>query len=167
MGACGAGAGGLSGEDLGAVMDQLDEFESLNQQLMMTEFTLAEINNAIACLGQGMGDGLGLGEFGEGFGGGHGEGIGTSQGSYFLADELEQSDTKKTKVTGKQGQGPVIASWYFQDSQVKGEAKRDFSEVIQAARDGAAEAISENEIPRKYEDAIKKYFGRLEESDIE
>ncbi len=167
MGACSAGSGGLSGEGLAALTDQLDEFGSLSQQLMMTEFTLAEINNAIAGLGQGMGDGFGIGQNGYGYGGGHGEGIGTSPGSYSLADELEQSDTKRTKVTGKQGQGPVIASWYFQDSQVKGEARRDFSEVIQAARDGAAEAISENEIPRKYEDAIKKYFGRLEESKTE
>jgi len=41
---------------------------------------------------------------------------------------------------------------------------RDFTEVVQAARDGAAEAISENEIPRRYEDAIKAYFSQLEQS---
>ena len=75
-----------------------------------------------------------------------------------------QTATKRTRIRSEPGQGPVIASWYFQESQIKGEAKRDFSEVVQAARDGAAEAISENQIPRKYEDAIKKYFGQLEES---
>lgn len=74
------------------------------------------------------------------------------------------TSTQRTRLKNKQKQGPVIASWYFQESQIKGEAKRDFTEVVQAARDGAAAAISENEIPRKYEEAIKKYFGRLEQS---
>jgi len=67
-------------------------------------------------------------------------------------------------VEGKSEQGPVIASWYFKGTQIKGEARRDFSEVIQAGRDSAAEAISENQIPRKYEEAVKKYFSQLEES---
>ena len=58
----------------------------------------------------------------------------------------------------------MIASWYFKESQIKGQAKREFSEVIQTGRDAAAEAITENEIPRRYEDAIKKYFGRLEQT---
>ncbi len=47
---------------------------------------------------------------------------------------------------------------------MKGESRREFSETVQAARDAAAEAISENEVPRKYEEAIKEYFGRLEQS---
>ena len=79
-------------------------------------------------------------------------------------DETGETSAKRTRIKNKPGQGPVIASWYFQESQVKGEAKRDFNEVVQAARDGAAEAISENQIPRKYEEAIKKYFGQLEQS---
>ena len=58
----------------------------------------------------------------------------------------------------------MIASWYFKGSQVKGEARRDFSEIMQAAKDGAAEAINDNEIPRKYEGAVKQYFGQLEEA---
>jgi len=67
-------------------------------------------------------------------------------------------------VESKGSQGPVIASWYFKGMQVKGEAKRAFAEVVQAGRDRAAEAISENQIPRKYEESVKKYFGRLEQS---
>ena len=48
--------------------------------------------------------------------------------------------------------------------QVKGEARRTFSDVVQAGRASAAEAISENEIPRRYEGAVKEYFSQLEES---
>ena len=91
--------------------------------------------------------------------GGPGQGYGPRS-----IDETGQTASKKTRVKNKPGEGPTVASWYFKGSQVKGEAKRDFSEVVQAGRDSAAEAISENQIPRKYEDTVKKYFGRLEEA---
>jgi len=167
MAACGAGAGGLSGDELIAVTEQLDALDTLRQQIMLTQATLDEIERAIACLGQGMCQGIGCQgpfrkglaqKFGSGTGGpGHGYGPRAS-------DENGETSTKKTRAENKSGQGPVIASWYFKGTQVKGEAKRDFSEVIQAGRDSAAEAISENQIPRKYEESVKKYFGQLEES---
>ena len=167
MAACGGGAGGTFPDGLASVTDQLDGFESLSQQLMMMEFSLAEINNAIAGLGYGMQGAFGMGGYEYGDGGGYGEGIGTRPGDHYLADPLAQSATKRTRAKSKVGEGPVIASWYFHGSQVKGEAQRDFTEVIQAGRDSAAEAISENEIPRRYEEAIKNYFGRLEQNDTE
>jgi hypothetical protein len=152
---------------LADLMGNLDELETLEQQLMLTQATLDEIDRAIACLGQGMCQGLGAhGPFSEGLSqrwgpgtGGPGRGYGPRD-----ADDTGETSTKGTKVRNKPGQGPVIASWYFKGPQIKGEAKRDFTEVVQAARDSAAEAISENEIPRKYEEAVKKYFGRLEQS---
>lgn len=167
MAACGVGAGGLSADELAGVMEQLDELEALQQDFMLTQATLDEIGRAIGSLGEGMWEGLGVqGPFAEGlsdrFGPGTG-GPGMGYGPRSMAED-GQTSTKRTRVRSEPGQGPVIASWYFQESQIKGEAKRDFSEVVQAARDGAAEAISDNQIPRKYEDAIKKYFGQLEES---
>ena len=166
MAAVGGGGNGTFPDGLGSLTDQLDGFESLSQQLMLMEFSLAEINNAIAGLGDGM-QWMGQGLYAMGDGGGYGEGIGTMPGDAYLSDPLQQSATKKTRATSKVGEGPVIASWYFQGAQVKGEAQRDFTEVIQAARDSAAEAISENQIPRRYEDAIKSYFGRLEQPETE
>jgi hypothetical protein len=164
MASCGAGAGLLSGDGLAAAVDQLNEFDSLQQQLMLTQASLDEITRAIACLGQGMGLG-GQGTFMEGlsnrFGSGTG-GPGKGYGPRGIAEE--DTSTQRTRLKNKPGQGPAIASWYFQESQIKGEARREFTEVVQAARDGAAAAINENEIPRKYEEAIKTYFGRLEQS---
>ena len=163
--ACGAGAGQLSGDGLATATEQLDEFDALKQQLMLTQASLDEISRAIACLGDGMGQGIGgQGSFMEGpsdrSGGSGGPGVGYGP----RGTEGDDTSTQRTRLKNKPGQGLVIASWYFQESQIKGEAKRDFTEVVQAARDGAAAAISENEIPRKYEEAIKKYFGRLEQS---
>jgi hypothetical protein len=166
MAACGAGAGQLSGDGLAAAVEQLDQFDALQQQLMLTQASLDEITRAIACLGEGMGDGLGYqGPFGEGQSNRSGPGTGGPGMGYGpRGTEGGDTSTQRTRLKNNPGQGPVIASWYFQESQIKGEAKRDFTQVVQAARDNAAAAISENEIPRKYEEAIKKYFGDLEES---
>jgi len=166
MAASGAGAGQLSGNELDAAVEQLNEFDALKQQLMLTQASLDEISRAIACLGNGIGDGLGYqGPFMEGSSDRSGPGTGgpgVGYGPRGMAGD--NTSTQSTRLKNKPGQGPAIASWYFQESQIKGEAKRDFTEVIQAARDGAAAAISENEIPRKYEEAIKKYFSQLEQS---
>lgn len=170
MAGCGAGAGGLSGDELAAVMEQLDELEAIKQQLMLTEASLAEIRRAIGCLGEGMWDGPGYqGPFMEGLSDKYGSGTGGPGMGYGprSIDETGETSTKKTRLKNEPGQGPVIASWYFKASQVKGEAQRDYSEVVQAGRDSAAEAISDNRIPRKYEESIKKYFGQLEQSDRE
>jgi len=167
MASCGAGAGGLSADELAQALEKLDELDTLQQQIMLTEASLAEIARAIGCLGEGMCEGLGYqGPFSEGDSTGSGPGTGgpgIGWGPRSL-DETGQTGTKTTRVKNEPGEGPMIASWYFKESQIKGQAKREFSEVIQTGRDAAAEAITENEIPRRYEEAIKKYFGQLEQT---
>jgi hypothetical protein len=167
MGACG-GENDLSGEDLAALSEQLSEMESLHQQFKLSQQALAEIEQAVGCLGQCQGTCDGQGKQGpwaagssdrSGPGtGGPGKGYGNR-----ATNESGQTTSEKTRAEGQAGPGQVIASWYFKDTQIKGEARRDFSTVVQAARDGAAEAISENQIPRRYEDAVKKYFGQLDQ----
>ncbi|MCP4455740.1 MAG: hypothetical protein GY809_30135, partial [Planctomycetes bacterium] len=72
--------------------------------------------------------------------------------------------TKKTISKSQTQDGPVVASWYFQGEQIKGQATRSYSEVIQEAGAAASEAINDNTIPRKYDNAIKAYFGQMEEN---
>ncbi|HUT29003.1 MAG TPA: hypothetical protein VMX13_04340 [Sedimentisphaerales bacterium] len=182
MGACGTGAGGLSGDELGGLAEQLDQLEALQQQLMLTQAALDQIARACAGLGKGMCKGLGCqgancpfcggrgcngyGPFRTGSSRGMSSGTGGPGIGYGprATDQDGQTSTMKATVQNKDAKGPTIASWYFKGTQVKGEAQRDFSEVMQAARDNAAEAISENQIPRRYEEAVKTYFGRLEKS---
>jgi hypothetical protein len=150
--------------------EQLDELDAIKQQIMLSQATLDEIERAIACLGQGMCQGPGgQRPFQEGLSDRYGPGSGGPGRGYGprASDEDGETSSKKTRIKNKAGQGPVVASWYFKGTQVKGQAKRDFSEVIQAGRDSAAEAISENQIPRRYEESVKKYFGQLEESSNE
>jgi regulator of replication initiation timing len=161
------GASGLSADDLAQAAQQLDELEGLQQQIRLSEATLAEIDRAIACLGEGMcqGDG-GQGPFAEGDSrrsgsgsGGPGQGFGPRD-----SDTEGSTGTKKTQVKAETRQGPVVASWYFKGTQAKGETHRPFQEVLAASRDSAAEAIQDNQIPTKYQEAVKRYFGTLEQT---
>jgi len=169
MSACGTGSSGLTPEQLGQVMDKLDELAATQEQLALMEASLGELSRCMGRLGEGMCEGLGqMGPFTEGTArkagpgtGGPGIGHGPRE-----TDQRGDTSTKQTKVAGQTRPGPMVASWYVKGTQVKGETKRQFSQVVRAARDGAAEAISENQIPRKYEDAVKNYFGRLEEAGL-
>ncbi len=167
MAAAGAGAGGLSADELSDAIEQLDALESLQQQAMTMRASLDEISRCMGCLGEGMYEGLGgQGPWREGYPNRMGRGTGGPGMGYGsrASDTEGQTGTKTTRTKNQSNDGPVIASWYFKDTQVKGQAQRTFSEVIQAGRESAAEAISENEIPRKYEDAVKQYFTGLQES---
>lgn len=162
----GDGAGGLSADELSGAIEQLDALETLEQQAKQLQAGLSELSKCLGNLGEGKCDGIGgQSPFSEGNrneyasgSGGPGQGYGPRD-----SDAEGQFGTKTTRVTGKSDPGPVIANWYFKDTQVKGEARRDFVEVVEAGRARAADAISENQIPRKYEEAVKKYFGQLEQ----
>ncbi len=75
------------------------------------------------------------------------------------SDTQGDTSTTSTKVKGQTDSGPSIASWYIKGGTVKGEAKKEFSDVMQSAKDRAAEAINENVVPKKYEESVRKYFG--------
>ncbi|MBN2271301.1 MAG: hypothetical protein JXN61_11845 [Sedimentisphaerales bacterium] len=169
MASCGAGGAGLLADDLAGLMDEIDQLGAMRDDLMAMQVSLSEIGRCMGCLGEGMCQGIGMGGLNEEYWNAHGGGIGGLQAGTETIDgpraiaEIGPTSTKNTKVTSKVGEGPVIASWYFKGTQVKGEARRELSEVVQAGRDAAAEAINENEIPRKYQEAVKNYFSRLDE----
>lgn len=163
--ALGGGAGGLGAGDLSEALAELDELADLMDQMQLSEAMLAEMERAIACLGEGMCQGLGgQGPFSEGNrnvrGPGSG-GPGRGNGAVATAEDGE-TDYKKTVSKSQTGDGPVVASWYFQGEQIKGQATKTYTEVVQAAGASASEAIKDNTIPRKYDKAIKAYFGQLE-----
>ncbi len=161
--------GGLSSDELAELLEQLDSLEALSQELALGQASLDEIERAICALGQGGCKGGtcgGHGLYARGPVLGQGSGTGGPGRGYGPRDTAEDgtANFKKTRVDNKAAKGPVIASWYFKGPQMTTEARREFADVVQASKDGAAEAISENQIPRKYEESIKKYFGQLAES---
>lgn len=90
--------------------------------------------------------------------GGPGRGNGPSPDA-----EAADYTTKKEKADVKNMGGPNIGSRLVYGEQVKGTSTAQFGEAVAAAEKEASEAISNNDIPREYHDAVKTYFGRLQE----
>ena len=165
LGCCGAG-GEMSADELASAMQQFDDLDSEAKQCKLSEDALAEMDRAIACMGEGMCEGLGAkGPFRSGQSNRYGAGSGGPGHGYGAVDsDTEgQTVTAKTRVKNKTQDGPVIASWYFKGDQLKGQARQKFKNVVMAGRDSAAEAIDEHQIPKKYEKSVKSYFGTLED----
>ena len=166
---CGQGEQ-LPAEELDALLDRLAQMESRIGRLAGVEGSLDQIEDAIALLGQCRGQGGqgrgGKGLFLEGEALGRGAGTGGPGQGYGAQDAAAGGKVglDKTRARGKTQKGPIIASRFFRGPQVKGEARRELAEVVQAAGDAASEAISDKRIPRKYESSVKGYFGELEKS---
>ncbi|MGB2821107.1 MAG: hypothetical protein WBF17_09010, partial [Phycisphaerae bacterium] len=98
------------------------------------------------------------------FGKGGGGGAGRAWGQRPMGG-AEDTDVQKTGVKNKPTKDQeVVASWMVKGPQAKGTSKRKLTEVARAAKDAAAEAIRDNKIPRKYEGAVKSYFGGFDKT---
>jgi len=156
----------LASELSDAEMMQAD-MENLDASLEEAKKQLSELAGQCMggdCEGEGMGQGK-TGSFREGnsnkFGqgsGGPGKGNGASPESEAVDYEIE-----KTKANVKTGQGPIIGSRLVYGDQVKGESRAEFAAAVEAGKAEVAEAIDGQTIPREYHDAVKTYFGRLQE----
>ncbi len=165
------GRGGDSASDdsaldaeLAEMAQQLSELEAAKLDMEARLAAVRELERAKKCLG---GNCVSPGEqspWEEGLADLAGPGSGKPGIGMGQRDSADSGDfgLDKAKAPTLQGKGPAVASWFFKGEQLKGESQRDYQQVMQAARDNAAQAIKENEIPRKYEGPVKKYFGELE-----
>jgi hypothetical protein len=172
---CRGNAGDLLPEGLVGLIENMDRLGEQDGEAVSLAEALKEIDRMVALLGEGQCDGLVPGEGdpnapglwipgetdqqGNG-GGGRGRGYGQRP-----TGPPEDVGVKKTGVANKPTKdNEVVASWLFKGPQAKGVSKRELSTVVRAAKDAAAEAITDNKIPRKYESAVKKYFGQLDKT---
>ena len=149
--------GMFQGDSLGEAIDQLNAVDAMQKKSLLLASSEGECSKCAGSIGQGMAQGMPGGQSNP-------FGIGTETTNSRAPDTHDPTATKTTRVQSKTGEGPVVAGWYFRDTQVKGESRRGFTDVVQAGRTGAAEAISENQIPRRHEQMIKQYFNQLEAS---
>lgn len=161
MSACagqGMPGGSLSPEAMASLGDQLSDLEAMRQQLAMTQAAMDELYAAMTGLGEGLGGGIG--QFAPGLANQRGMGAGgPGQGNAPMeTGPPEATGSQGTRVQNPNKTGPIIATWYTQEEQVAGESKRDLQQTIEAAKDRAAEAVSENTIPSRYHESVKRYF---------
>ena len=153
----------MSAEELAELVGKLDEMASIKEDLEMMEATLGAIEATVDWLGEGELMGGGVSPWKPGYSRELGSGTGGPGRGYgaFPIDDTGPTAMQKTRVKSKSRRGPIVASWYFKGSQVKGESRREFDEVMQVGKDRAADAVSDDQIPRKYETPLKKYFGEF------
>lgn len=172
---------------------ELSEAEMLKEDMQNLDAALEEAKDQLAELSKGMSEGQGMLAKGEGRGkgkGGSGEnegegngdgeggwkpgesagkngrgsgGPGQSQGGVSPEAQASDFEFKKEKANTQTQGGPVIGSRLVYGEAVKGEATAEVSEAVEASTREAAEALETMQIPREYHDAVKHYFGRMQE----
>ncbi len=137
------------------LQDQLNQLEMIQQMLKQAQAA------ANACQGQcqGIGQGLGLqqalrqgGAFGN---------RGQGQGGKAPISPTP-TGTKTVKADGKVLPGDVIAREFFEGQQITGESTVKLRQVLAALAEGYDEAQSDEQLPRKYHDTHKHYFGEYQ-----
>ena len=81
--------------------------------------------------------------------------------------EVAEDDTAASmrQASGTAGDGPVISQTSTEGPMEVGESGQamNFEEIVSRSRDGFDDAFNENQLPRKYHELIKYYFGDASE----
>lgn len=145
--ACKQCAGGKPGD----LSRQLSDLEAA--RMFLDEAALAKAACQSACAGMRPG--------GTGEGGGHG-GSGTGTGNK-AAFEQTATSTVSHRSPVDTVDGAIIARQLFQSGVAPiGEAQADVREAVLNERQAVEDAIADDEVPRRYHDLLRHYFGRLE-----
>ena len=140
---------------------QLSDLEMIQQQLAQIgaaqNFAWGKIDHLSQCLGGGkMPERSPFQMWNEHMGKKRAAGNGSSMTASDLA-----TATSKVKANSKTLQGPIIGSTMVQGQQVRGEARAQFTKLVEAGEQAAADAIESKVAPREFQDTLKHYFGRL------
>ena len=73
-------------------------------------------------------------------------------------EEAEEVKFDPVKPPSQITDGRKTLSFFVDGKQIKGEAKVEFTQEVEAARADAAQALQDEKIPRAYEDLVREYF---------
>jgi len=147
-----------------------EDMQNLDAALEQAKSQLAELGDCLGgnCNKPGDKDGKGksggwkpgesAGKKGSGSGG-----PGQSSGGASPEAQAADFEYKKEKAQVDTQGGPIIGTRLVYGSQMKGEATAEFASAVKASSKEAAEAMDSMQIPREYHDAVKHYFGTLQE----
>ncbi|MHC4992283.1 MAG: hypothetical protein ACYTGC_15020 [Planctomycetota bacterium] len=142
---------GMMGQGAENLADQLNQMEML--QMLLDQAQAA----ANACQGQcqGLGQGLGKQQFGPGMGQ---RGMGAG-GTAPIAPTPWKARKEKANVFS--GEGDIIARMLFDGPEVVGESTIKAKQVAVELLEAYDDALVEEQLPRKYHDPHKHYFGEM------
>lgn len=162
-------------QGMDAMSGQLSQMEMMQSDMQAISQAMSQCQGQMAGLGQcngsqgwGQNPGQGPGPTGQwqagsamaqGRGSG-GPGKGNGEGPDSQAEEFVFSpDKANVQNMG----GPIIGSRYVFEGQIKGEARAEFAEAVEAAGAQASEQISTMAVDPQFRESVKHYFGRLQE----
>ena len=176
------GEGQKSGEGMSEMSQQLSEMEAMSSEMQATEAAMSECKSAIASLCQGKCNGNGdgapksgelawkdsNGQWREGEsqgqqGGGKG-GPGQSGGGGGGQESASDFTMKTEKAHVAARPGAIINRKLVEGESIKNDSKADFQAAVAEASQKASNSTTNNRIPREYQEAVKKYYGRLDDA---
>jgi hypothetical protein len=161
MGQCmGSGQGqsqamGQAGNQLGQCLSQ---GEALAQMLMQARAMSSDLAGQCQGLGRGLAQRPGSGGRNGAFGG-PGQGAGGE-----APKSKTVTSTKETKADNQNPDANIIARTLFEGPLIKGESQATFRDVARSAAESFADEVNDDQIPQKYHDAVKRYFGEMKEA---
>ncbi len=148
----GKGCKECAGGKSGAMKGELSELEALKMFMEDAKAMKKACKSAVASMCSGDGNVIGPGHGGQGAGEGR-------RASFEETDTA--TETQRSPVTTLEG--TIIARQLFDAGVVAvGESQSEAREAILSERRETEEAIAEEEVPRRYHELLRHYFGRLE-----
>ena len=146
-GQCKNGTPGSSGfgKEMG---DQLSELEQSQQMLKQARAAQSACRSSCQSLGRGLPSSMGR--------------MGTLGGGDMNVAEDETGTTARNESNGNTG-GPVIGEMETEGPLRTGQSSKSFEDIMSRSAEGFDEAFSDAQLPRKYHELIKHYFGNAGE----
>ncbi|MFZ4572918.1 MAG: hypothetical protein ACOYN0_00890 [Phycisphaerales bacterium] len=164
-------------EGMEQLAKELSDMEMMQSDMENLDAALDEAKEQLAKLGQCLGGnangekdgecegGPKIGTWKPGEGRKQGQGSGGPGRGNGPSPDAEPTDyqTVKKKADVKNVGGPTIGTRLVYGEQVKGQSTAEFADAVAAAEAQASEDITNHQVPREYQDAVKTYFGRLQQ----
>ena len=145
---------GEMGQGAGQMGEQLSQLEQAQMMLQQAQAAASMCQGSCQGLGQGLSMQAALQQWGQGMGQGQGGGP--------RGVAPSPTRTREVKAQGQTGEGDIIARMLVEGPQVVGESRITPSQIMAEVAEGFEEGLDEDQLPRKYHEALKRYFGELE-----
>ncbi len=148
------GEPGQLGQQAQGQLTQMEQLQALLEQAQAAQSQ---------CKGEGLGQGMTMSKALEQWKTGPGMGNWGAGAGGKAPVRRTPSGTRMAKADAPLGDGEIIASMLIDGTPVRGESKAKLRQVIDASAEGYDEALNEDLLPRQYHDAMKHYFGQLQQ----
>ncbi|HKM55108.1 MAG TPA: hypothetical protein VJY33_16985 [Isosphaeraceae bacterium] len=150
---------GVTQQQLAQMAKQLEEMESLDRAMA----DVVDCKNGLSEDGLNqLGDSLGGMNNVEGMHQGMGDGLGRGRGQGDRPEAPDETATYSTKVQQQIRKGKAVHQGFTQPSKtVKGQSTIDIQGEIEAATGSAADALSNQRIPKNVEKHVRAYYDQI------